>query len=101
MMVRSSVRLSASEIHDHEAVACFNAQCVGYQSLWGEGVIGECGGREVEDVRPGVFPLPQNQQSHPPPTTPPLQTPVLIYLQCLLLPLGLTSLTYKHPFYNK
>ena len=70
MMVKSSVRLSVSENEDEEAVACFNAQCVGHQSLWGEGemdtVLGsveEGGGRMLAG---GVSALPTNKN---PPTT--------------------------------
>ena len=70
MMVKSSVRLSVSEIEDEEAVACFNAQCVGHQSLWDEGIngysIGERGGG-WRMLAGGSFRSPNQQK---PPTTP-------------------------------
>ena len=89
MMVKSSLKLSVSEIEVEEVVACFNAQCVGYQSLWDEGENGYWGlggGR----CRRALFP-PSPYQQIPP--------PMLRYLPCLLLP-AVTSLTYKQPFYN-
>ena len=64
MMVKSSVRLSVSEIEDEETVACFNAQCVGHQSLWDEGENGYSIGERGGGCWRAVFPLPQ-------PTKPP------------------------------
>ena len=56
MMVKSSLKLSVSEVEVEEVVTCFNAYCVGYQSLWDEGENGYWGvGRKVEGVGARCF----------------------------------------------
>ncbi len=84
MMVKSSLKLSVSEVEVEEVVTCFNAYCVGYQSLWGEGENGYWGsGEEGGRCWRALFPLCPLEYQQTPPSNPP---PMLRYLPCLLLP---------------